>query len=120
MPVWAIFVAVLGALGAVIAIRLRLNLDVNELLEQRRKHNKQKLKALCPHVEIVPLDGRIEVQSFFSRRSTGLYRCSQCGQMTDERTANRVTKYWAARGEAKYDKDRKAFLKHAKRMGLTS
>ena len=116
-----IVVAVLGALGAVIAFRLRLNLDVNELLEQRRKHNKQRLKVLCPHVEIVSLqNGRKEIRSFFSLPPmTVLYECSQCGQTTDERTANRITKWWAAQSLPLYAKRDKAFLKHAKRMGLT-
>ena len=119
MPVWAISVAaLLGALGAIFAVRF----DVNRWREQNQESDERKLKALCPHVEMfLQGDGRIEIKSFITSPLGALpYHCVQCGMVLDGLTAERITVWWAARGEAKYVKDRKAFLKHAKRMGLTS
>ena len=118
MPEWAI--GLLGFLAGILAIRVVF--DVNRWREQNRERDERKLKALCPHVEMVPLeDRRIEVRSFFtSPPGTVLYYCSQCGLEADELGTDRVTRWWMEQGLNRYIKDYAAFVKHAKRMGIIS
>ena len=100
-----------------IGIKFAVTFDLNRYLEWRKKAQKRKLTALCPHTELRLLEsGEILVESRFHRpMGTTAYICGQCGLVVhDQNTALRISQNWASNlvGWMKADKRfRKAYDK---------
>ncbi len=103
----AIFLLVLGA----IAVKIGISFDINAWFRARSKHQKDKLKILCPHTEIKLADnGGLEVQSLFhSPHGTTAWICSRCQlTTTDSNVPDKILKYYA--------ENPKIYLKQTKKL----
>ena len=82
--------------AAVVAVRATFRFDLNEWLRDRRERNKERAKALCPHVRLTTIDGEPAVQStFMSPPGTVAWQCQQCGAITyDQAAIDESAYYW--------------------------
>ena len=78
---WELIGLILAAILAVVAIKIVISLDLNKLLERKDKRLENKIRNVCPHVEIEPRgDKQFSIQSLFeSPPGTHLWQCSKCG-----------------------------------------
>ena len=65
---------------AFVAIRIGLTFDLTKYLENRREHQKEKLRILCPHAQIVEENGEpLVVPTYVSPSGTHKWICERCG-----------------------------------------
>lgn len=82
-----------GIIATIFAIRVSLNWV--DFLEYRRKIQKEKLRALCPHVEGVVSGKKVGVRSCFISPSGTLDSvCSRCGVVVHHVDEDEI-RYWA-------------------------
>ena len=94
--IWVTLVAAIGAVGAIAALKLKL--DLNRWVEQRQESKLRKLRAICPHTEITMSNGELAVVSHFSSPAgTRSWTCAKCGFTThDERIPVQMRDLWGS------------------------
>ena len=77
----AIGYAVIGAVVAILAVRVRVNFNLNDYLENRRTRKRQ-----CQHYRIgIVEDGKLGIEMWFeSPTGTPNFLCHRCGLTTTE------------------------------------
>ena len=85
---WLLLVVVVfvGIPLAVVAVRFGVTLNFNKWQERRDRLRTQKLRALCPHVEVREApDGKLGFASLiFSPVGTWSWTCRRCGIVTQD------------------------------------
>ena len=121
MDWWYIPVGVASAVVGMFAFRIGVTFDVNRWQEDSRKRQEQRLKNLCPHVDISDNgDGRFLVQVLFVKpRGIFQYCCTRCGLVVESPTAEDAQRYWSnTKNFKQYAESMKRFSRLAKKMGL--
>ena len=73
-------ITVVSFLLTAVAVRIGLNFDLNKYLETRREHQKEKLRILCPHAQIVEKNGEpFVIPTFETPSGTHNWICQRCG-----------------------------------------
>ena len=89
---WEWVLAVFVVMVAAVVVKFGFTFDVNQWGESKRKRLKEKLRAKCPHADLVEAGGRWRFESsFLSPFGTSAYECQRCGLVTqDVRAAARM------------------------------
>ena len=75
-----VFLGALGvSLGITIGLKIIVRFDFNKWQQDRLERQKEKLRTLCPHMDIVGLGDKSRVEYWFIRTDTHTYRCGRCG-----------------------------------------
>lgn len=73
------------AIVGIITITVSIRFDFTKYLIDRRDRQKDKLKVVCPHTELIELAEGTYVQPLFSQvPGTATYQCSICGYSTHD------------------------------------
>ena len=78
---WELIGLMIAAVLAIITVKVVVNFDINKFLDRKDKRLDGKIKNICPHVEIEPVDDKqLSIQSLFeSPPGTHLWQCRRCG-----------------------------------------
>lgn len=78
---WHIIGLIFAFTASVVAIKITFSFDFNKFLERKDKRLDQKIKNVCPHVEIKQEDGEhFSIKSLFeSPPGTHQWQCQRCG-----------------------------------------
>lgn len=84
---WELIGLIFATIFAVVAIKIVISLDLNKLLDRKDKRLENKIRNVCPHVEIEPSgDKQFFIQSLFeSPPGTHLWQCRKCGLVRNNR-----------------------------------
>ncbi len=113
--VWLIVSCIFGGL---LLLRFQVTFDANEWLRDRRKHQIESLKALCPHTRLeAKANGEVEVTSYFTSTPGCLELvCSRCKFTTiDPRVPSDLARIWVT-NPAEYARREKMFLRQFRRL----
>lgn len=123
---WGGIVAIAVLLVAVVvSFKVIISLDVNKLIDQRKRSHLHKAQVACPHFyftgnieRLSDKSGAVEYQSFLKSPSgTVLWQCAKCGAiLPDDNTAEtkRLSDYYVNHIKA-YSKAMKKVDKHLKK-----
>ena len=108
-PLITSFLVFFTILAGILAIKF----DLNRFLEMRRERQKERLRFLRPHVELLPVADGFEVHSqFVSPVGTTAWQYQNCGAEThNEAATTRDLEYWATHPMA--------YVKRLKKIGKT-
>lgn len=117
---WQVTLLLLIAIIGTIAVKITFNLDINRFMENKQKSRSQRIKNICPHFEMIPLDNnQVEVRSLFIKPPMTLqHQCKKCGLVVyldmeqHERKAN-----FYLQNPNEYTKALDKFNKLLKKMG---
>ena len=92
---WAGWLAAFVA--TVFAVRATVRFDLNAYLKDRREHLKEKIRSLCPHVNMAFHNEQPAVRStFVSPPGTVSWHCQECGYTVyDQRIVDEQVQFWA-------------------------
>ena len=93
-----ILVLIIGLIGTILAVKVRVNFDLNKWSESRREQRVSRLRDLCPHMIVEQSTTENEfigISTFSSPAGTTAWLCSLCGIQTWDRDyVRRVHRYW--------------------------
>ncbi len=96
-------------------VRGNIKFDLNEYLKDRRENKKQRVRTLCPHMDVTRDEkGSLQFRSFYIPNLGGIgWKCRTCGsETTDEFYIKETFKYWV-NNPKEYEKRRKKMIKLA-------
>ena len=98
MGEWGWLGWVVALVVSIVAIRGNVNFDVNAWLKDRREEKKERLRSLCPHVDLTHERGAPAIRStFISPSGTTAWQCQLCGVSTYDRlSVDEQAQYWAS------------------------
>lgn len=116
---WFWLITVLGIVATIVAFKVNIKLDLNQVLKNRQINKLAKLQNCCPHMEFVERDGKIAMKSLFvSPPNSYQSRCQNCKQIIDH--FDKAGFYQKARYYEKnpkiFQKQIKAYRKRLKKM----
>ena len=117
---WELLAVAVALVLGVIAVKIAFTIDLNRFFEGKQKSKEKRLKALCPHTVLRPLESdKILVESCFNS-PPGIFSwvCGQCGLVvSDESMPQRIAADWTSNPDGWIKADerfRKAYSKFYK------